>query len=200
MGRIYNIDELRPLSLFAPDVPVQAVTVEVDPVRTGQFGRGRGRVAEVIMVIQRAGELLLVNKTAYPDGVYRLPTGGVEPGEQPRASALREIHEETGRPVDDAGLLGVVDYNLHLAEAGSAPYVSYVFLTEVGPDFEPASTNGEIDAFRWIPAAQLGQVADRLRRLPTDWIDWGCFRAVSYEFILCSIMQYNQGLRPVHGR
>ncbi len=200
MGRIYNRDELRPLSLFAPDVPIQTVTVEVDPLRTGQFGQGRGRVAEVIMVIQRGGELLLINKTVYPAGVYRLPTGGVEPGEQPRASALREIHEETGRAVDDAGLLGVVDYDLHLAEAGHAPYVSYVFLAEVGPAFEPAPTNGEIDAFRWIPVAQLGQVASRLRHLPADWLGWGRFRAVSYEFIQCSIMQYNQGLRSVHAR
>ncbi len=200
MGQMYDVNALRSLSLFAPNVPVQTVTVEVEPVHTGKFGQGRGRTAEVIMVIHRPDELLLVNKTAYPSGTYRLPTGGVEPGEQPRASALREIQEETGRPVDDALLLGVVDYDLHLAEAGSAPYVSYVFLAEVGPEFEPAPTNGEIDAFRWIPSTQLGQVADQLRHLPADWRDWGRFRAVSYEFIQCSIMQYNQGLRPVHGR
>ena len=198
--KLYDLDALRPLSLFTPSVPVQAVTVDVD-ARLDRLGQGRGRAEEVIFVVRRApDELLLVNKTIYPGETYRLPTGGVEAGETPRQAALREIYEETGYEVEEAGLLGVVDYDLRRPGRDEAPFVSYVFVADVDQDQTPhAAHTGEIDGYRWQPVTALGETAGALRQLPDDWASWGRFRAVSYEFIQCGIMQYNQRLMPVSG-
>lgn len=198
--KLYDLDALRPLSLFTPSVPVQAVTVDVD-ARLERLGHGHGREAEVIFVVRRApDELLLVNKAVYPGETYRLPTGGVEAGETPRQAAIREIYEETGYEVADAGLLGVVDYALHRPDAEDAPFVSYVFVADVDQAQAPhAAHAGEVDGYRWQPVTALGETAGALRQLPGDWAGWGRFRAVSYEFIQCGIMHYNQRLMPVSG-
>lgn len=45
------------------------------------------------MVVIRDGRLLLVTDET---GIYSLPGGGIEPGEQPGAAAVRELREETG--------------------------------------------------------------------------------------------------------
>ena len=49
------------------------------------------------MVIRRPnGRILLSIKTFYPRGAYRLPTGGIHPGEGVHDALVREAHEETG--------------------------------------------------------------------------------------------------------
>ena len=198
--RLYDLDALRPQSVFAPSVPVQAVTVDVD-ARLARLGHGHGRAQEVIFVVRRApDELLLVNKAVYPAEAYRLPTGGVEADETPRQAALREIHEETGYQVADAGLLGVVDYRLRRPDRDTAAFVSYVFVADVdGAQTPRAAHAGEVDGYRWQAVASLADTAGALRHLPGDWASWGRFRAVSYEFIQCGIMHYNQRLMPVSG-
>jgi 8-oxo-dGTP pyrophosphatase MutT (NUDIX family) len=207
MSTAYNLETLRPLSLFAPDVRLQQVTVEVEPRQIGLLGRGRE--AEVIFVLRRPpDEVLLVNKAAYPAGTYRLPTGGVEAAESPQAAAVREIYEETGYRVTGPGLVGVVDYTLYWQEPPApqptdTAFVSYVFTAEVADDQEPeAALPGEIQGYRWVPLHELDEIARHLRSLPQDWVYWGRFRAVSYEFIRCGIMQYDRtaGSQIVAGR
>jgi 8-oxo-dGTP pyrophosphatase MutT (NUDIX family) len=192
MPKLYDLEALRPLSLFSPDVRLQQVTVEAEPAQIGALGQGRGRAAEVIYILRKqSGELLMVSKAVYPEHVFRLPTGGVEAGESPREAAIREIYEETGCRVTDPGLLGVVDYTLYWPEMGGAPFVSYVFLVDVQDDQAIVPAIGEIDDYRWVPVEALGRIAARLRSLPRNWQYWGRFRAVSYDFIQCGIIQYN---------
>ncbi|MCS7179708.1 MAG: NUDIX domain-containing protein, partial [Anaerolineae bacterium] len=50
------------------------------------------REGEVVLLLRRAdGSLLLHTKTFYPDGVYRLPSGGIRRGEKVLAAAAREV-------------------------------------------------------------------------------------------------------------
>jgi 8-oxo-dGTP pyrophosphatase MutT (NUDIX family) len=192
MHTLYDLQALRPLSLFAPDIRLQQVTVDAEPRQISALGQGHGREAEVIFVLRRSpDEVLLINKNVYPENTFRLPTGGVEQGETPLAAAIREIHEETGYRVTDPGLLGVVDYTLHWPELGGARFVSYVFMADTPPDHTPVPADGEIDGFRWVQTRELSHVASHLRSLPQDWVYWGRFRAVSYDFIQSAIMQYN---------
>jgi ADP-ribose pyrophosphatase YjhB (NUDIX family) len=60
----------------------------------------RGRVHDVtLLAMSPAGEFALIRKPGYPEGVFRPPSGGVEPGESIEAGARREAREETGLEV-----------------------------------------------------------------------------------------------------
>lgn len=50
----------------------------------------------VIMLVVRGNDLLLGRNAAWPDGMYSLLAGFVEPGETLEAAVRREVHEETG--------------------------------------------------------------------------------------------------------
>ena len=68
-----------------------------------------GRAAEVCYLLYRGQPqtgILLHTKSYYPEQAYRLPTGGLAPGEDPVAGVVREVAEETGLEVreEPAGL------------------------------------------------------------------------------------------------
>ncbi len=66
-------------------------------------------------VILNGGRVLLLNKRTNPE--WRLPKGSVEPGEEPRAAALREVAEETGfTDLEVTGDLGVQTVLFRLAD------------------------------------------------------------------------------------
>ncbi|MCL4533602.1 MAG: NUDIX hydrolase [Bacteroidetes bacterium] len=56
----------------------------------------RGRAHDITMFIFRRGRLALIHKPFHERGVYRAPSGGLEPGETLEAGAAREAWEETG--------------------------------------------------------------------------------------------------------
>lgn len=195
MAQRLDLGALRPLSLFSPDVRIQQVTVGAEPTRLNRVGEGRGRAAEVLFVLRRsAKQVLLVRKDVYPQAVFRLPTGGIEAGETPQEAVIREIYEETGYRIEHPGLLGVVDYTMYWPGQESTHFLSYVFMAEVMDKHLPGAITGEIDAYRWVDTGELGHIAARLRQLPQSWGYWGRFRAVSYDFIQCGIIQYNHGI------
>ena len=54
--------------------------------------------------------LAAIRPQGKPDGVWALPKGLIDPGEDARATALREVREETGVEPGDAQRLGDVKY------------------------------------------------------------------------------------------
>src|SRR5579859_602192 len=74
----------------------------------------RDRYGEVCMVIRRKnGRILTMTKTFYPQGAYRLPTGGINHGESIFAALLRETQEETGLEVKVTRFLAIVLYHVN---------------------------------------------------------------------------------------
>ena len=59
----------------------------------------------VIMLVTRANRVLLGRSPGWPDGMYSLLAGFVEPGETVEAAVRREVAEETGVPVGDVRFL-----------------------------------------------------------------------------------------------
>ena len=59
----------------------------------------------VIMLVTRGNQVLLGRNAAWPDGMYSLLAGFVEPGETMEAAVRREVAEETGIQVGDVRYL-----------------------------------------------------------------------------------------------
>ncbi len=77
--------------------------------QSGQIPSPPHPVAGVSVVVVRHGQVLLVRRVNPPAGVWSLPGGKVELGEEVRQAALRELAEETGIDARIDTLLDCID-------------------------------------------------------------------------------------------
>lgn len=61
-----------------------------------------GRRHDVTLFIsnEEKDKIVVIRKPSYPKGVYRPPSGGIEPGEDFEVGARREAYEETGLEIE----------------------------------------------------------------------------------------------------
>ena len=193
-------DELAEIEARLGSAPQTHVKMEVDdPFLTGnhQLLTSDRRRAEICYVMHR-GDLqegvLLHIKRFYPEGAFRLPTGGVHQEESVLETLAREIEEETGLTLGDdekqahaERFLGLVSYTLYQrAQRRFHEFATYHFLVRMPVDAElmPQDASEEIAGWKWVSPAELGDVADFLAGVEgNDWADWGRFRAVSHRFV-----------------
>ena len=158
-----------------------------DPIRKPD------RIGEVCMVIQRrGGGLLLSMKTFYPRGAFRLPTGGIHPGEGVYDALVREAHEETGLVTNVERFLARISYR-PLSQTAAAPvFHTFAFLLdEVRGTLGALDETEQIEAWKEVDIEDLPGVADFLDDLKTagtvdiggDWRAWGKFRAVVHRAV-----------------
>lgn len=116
------------------------------------------RRREVMVVVRRGGEFLVLHRSPQLEAYWHLVAGGVEEGESPRRAAIRELQEEVGLDAS-TGLRDLerpfVYSLLAEPEAVRARFSSAqtevpvdVFVAEVDAGWEPA-LNEEHDAYRW---------------------------------------------------
>lgn len=151
----------------------------------------RDRSAEIVLVIPRPNHRVLLHiKDFYPPTAYRLPTGGIEDGERIVDAARREIGEETGLKIDLSKFIGIVEYEF-IERVGRTQFVSYLWLTEQA-DAAPQTLDASehISEFREVEWSELASVADALDQLPSDWGDWGRFRAIPHRLVLKAIVDF----------
>lgn len=158
-------------------IPAEEIMAEM----VQKWREKKQRRAEVVMVVPNlAGQIWLHTKSAYPENVYRLMTGGINEGEPPADALQRETEEETGFRVDIERCLGVIVTHF-VAGNDSLDFASYLFLTTPGPgDPCPIDPDESISGFRAVPAAELAQVAQQLRHITGPFANWGKFRATAH--------------------
>ena len=140
-----------------------------------------GRIGEIVLVMRRLdGCLLLHTKTFYPEGTYRLPSGGIQQAEPVLQAAQREIAEETGLSAPEIRPLGLLTYTMRHGRR-QAFFHSWVILADVEGEPAAADAGERIEGFRWVEPRELGQIANELRALPDDWTSWGRFRAAAHD-------------------
>lgn len=113
-------------------------------------------------VIEREGEILLTHWRRGRMSGWTLPGGGIEPGEDPKVTAKREVFEETGLNAKIGRLLGIDSrvFSREDAPEGTDPRlhtirVIYKASVEEGPLRH--EEDGSSDEARWIPLADLAE-------------------------------------------
>jgi ADP-ribose pyrophosphatase YjhB (NUDIX family) len=122
------------------------------------------RVAAYALVV-RDGQVLLTRNSArgpHP-GTWTLPGGGIDHGEDPRATVVREVREETGLACTPGEVLDVTSTHFE----GTAPSgrredfhaLQVVFEATVEDAGEPRvlESGGTTDAAAWVSLAGLGE-------------------------------------------
>ena len=107
------------------------------------------------VALVREGRVLAARRSGPPAvaGLWEFPGGKVEPGEESRATAVREIAEELRCAIE---VTGWVDADVgDTAGLGSEIVLSVAIASLVGGDPVPT----EHDAVRWLRADQLDDVA-----------------------------------------
>jgi 8-oxo-dGTP pyrophosphatase MutT (NUDIX family) len=192
--------EVEQLEAMWGPVPLQRTVLTVDdPFLTGenQMLTKNGRRAEICYVMHRGDPqagLLLHIKTFYPQGAFRLPTGGTVVGESVLHALKREIWEETGLELGTAPdqvlfnrPIGILAYDLIHRKLGAVEFATYFFLVQMpsGAALQPQDEDEHIGGWLWRPAAELWQVAaflDEVHTRSAVWCDWGHFRALGHRF------------------
>lgn len=128
------------------------------------------RVAAYALVVQDGQVLLTRNSARGPHpGSWTLPGGGIDHGEDPRATVVREVREETGLTCTPGEVLDVTSTHFE----GTAPSgrredfhaLQVVFEGIVEPgDPRVLESGGTTDAAAWVPLASLGEDRE-VRRL-----------------------------------
>ncbi|MFL5705154.1 MAG: NUDIX hydrolase [Ktedonobacteraceae bacterium] len=183
-------DELNQLAKTYGQPVVQVANLEIsnlfDPLnKTDRYG-------EVCMVVRRPnGKVLTMIKTFYPQGAYRLPTGGISHGEGVLAALLRETAEETGLQVKVRRFLAAVAYRTSITGEEPVFYTFAFLLDELGGTLTVLDESEQIADFREVEPANLLKVAEYLEQLGTEYSqylhgeirDWGRFRAVIHRAV-----------------
>lgn len=112
----------------------------------------RPLTAAFTVVTSEAGFLLLYNKYRK---LWELPGGMIEPGESPRACAVRECMEESGQAIADLRFVALAEMllkkNAFREKEGVAFGAVYEALLS---DVRPFEENGEIERMLWWDGAE----------------------------------------------
>ncbi len=140
------------------------------------------RTGEVLFLLRRPdGKIWFQTKSTYPQGVYRIPGGGIDFEEAPGDTVLREIREETGfepvRPIP----LGIIRYKHK--NGWKISFATHVYLMDVGND-EPQNQDPNEAISGWVAVApdEFTKWIDELGAIEEDLRAWGIFRAAALKF------------------
>ncbi|MDY4975710.1 MAG: NUDIX hydrolase [Clostridia bacterium] len=143
------------------------------------------RWGEVAFAVERKnGKFIVIRAASYPDGIYRIPTGGIQFGEQVSHALFREIQEELGLKVELVQFLGAVGYDI-CYEKERLPYISFVFhLKETGGTILKDATQHEICEYLEADKKALTDICRRMEEHCASWQDWCSFRRQTTSFLL----------------
>jgi len=133
------------------------------------------RTAAYAVVVESDRILLSRFRAPGGTGVWIMPGGGVEHGEDPYDAVIRELREETGYEVEVAALLGVSSRRFPAPRKGlrlPADHHAMAIIYEarvVGGELRPEE-NGSTDLAQWhdladLPGLALGSMVEASVRL-----------------------------------
>ncbi|MGW0435832.1 NUDIX hydrolase [Micromonospora sp. NPDC003197] len=118
----------------------------------------RSRVSAYAIAVTE-GRLLLTQLSStspiFLPGLWHLPGGGIDPGEQPQEALARELYEETGLGLHAAQLVAARTYTAHRLGV-NWHLVGLFYLVDVTPGpLAVTKTDDSTCAVSWLPLAGL---------------------------------------------
>lgn len=136
------------------------------------------RKRHVLLVIRdKNGRILVGHKPDfYPEGITRLPGGGINDNETPAEGALREAKEELGVDFTGNDLVFIGEVKIHAeAENGEYDLVTYLYFIQLK---DQACTAGDdVAAFSALTVDELFALVEAYNSLSKDsWFIDGDYR------------------------
>jgi putative (di)nucleoside polyphosphate hydrolase len=148
-----------------------------EPAAVKTDGPARGyRRCVGIMLVNRQGLVFAGSRSDTSPIAWQMPQGGIDPGEDPKAAALRELKEEVGsdKAVIVAESSGWLNYDLPPELLGKLwggrfrGQTQKWFLarfTGVDADFDLDAHEREFDEWRWMPVDDLPRQIVEFKRI-----------------------------------
>jgi 8-oxo-dGTP diphosphatase len=115
-----------------------------------------------LFILDPSRRIALIRKPHFTSGVWRPPGGGIKPGEDFAAGAIREAREETGLHVELTRYL-VASEAVFRNGGRELPWRTHVFLAETADEELAPDDPAEIAAARWATLDELaGPLRERL--------------------------------------
>ena len=142
------------------------------------------RIGEVVFAVQRPnGKWICVRSKEYPEGVFRIPTGGIKHGEDILEAVKREVHEELGLTAEIVKFIGTYTI-LFTHENDQVPFYSFLFhLKELSGRLLEDATDDEVCEVTEADCERLCALSQKLLTLENPWSDWGLFRNLTTSAI-----------------
>lgn len=112
------------------------------------------RAHDVSLLICRDEQLAVIRKPGYPEGAFRIPSGGIHPEESFVDGAVREAFEETGLAIVVEDYLLQIHANFTF-EDRSAKWTTHVMLARADSGELDPKDSREVEAARWIGWQEL---------------------------------------------
>jgi exopolyphosphatase / guanosine-5'-triphosphate,3'-diphosphate pyrophosphatase len=148
------------------------------------------RLGEVLFALRRSdGSIWLQRKIDYPSGIYRIPGGGVDIGEDVQDAFWREMKEETSASNVRAVPLANLTYSG--PDGRVLPFESRLYLVEMGDAIpEPQDTDEGIEDYTPVEPENLHMWISRLEDLTGTMTAWGIFRAAAVRTLMQRLDQF----------
>lgn len=146
-----------------PEVMSISQQISVGELSMIRSSQKYGRAHDVTFFItDDDGRVAVIHKPLHPPGVYRLPSGGIMPGESLTEGILREAREETGLVIEITRYILRVEALFH-CHRESVFWTSHVITAkETGGQLDPIDKHEIADA-RYVTLEELaGELQTRL--------------------------------------